>query len=195
MILAILLAAGLTCGVERADVKHLSDAAATRVMFNPQKTSVTQIAALPAPEPPISGHEQRGLPQPGGIFSGPQEFMTYTVDAYVCFTKKETDLDGHIVLTEQPCPKKKILKPSFIVESVDPRCATGSIHLDGITAARNGILAAIGSKAFTTKTLQRLVGKHVRVTGVFFYDALHGQTGVAVSGGELHPLVGFELIP
>jgi hypothetical protein len=33
-----------------------------------------------------------------------------------------------------------------------------------------------------------------RVTGVAFFDFLHGQTGVAPNGIELHPVLGFACL-
>jgi hypothetical protein len=33
-----------------------------------------------------------------------------------------------------------------------------------------------------------------RITGVAFYDFLHGQTGVAPNGIELHPVLGFACL-
>jgi hypothetical protein len=195
MLLTLLLAAGLTCGVERADVKHLSDPAAKQVKFNPaEHSTVADLAGLPLLPSPVRGSEPRGL--------GHEEFKVFTVDAYIAFAKKETDLDAHIVITDTPPTKVKVKskaktvipKPSMIVESVDPRCAPDSIALDMIRAAREAILTATNSTALSTKSLQRLVGKHVRVTGVGFYDPLHGQTGVAENGIELHPLTGFQII-
>jgi hypothetical protein len=35
----------------------------------------------------------------------------------------------------------------------------------------------------------------VRVTGVGFFDFLHGQTGVAPNGIELHPVLKIEFVP
>ena len=32
------------------------------------------------------------------------------------------------------------------------------------------------------------------ITGVGFFDVLHGQTGVAPNGIELHPVIGFTLL-
>jgi hypothetical protein len=205
MILPILLAAGLTCGVERADVKHLSDKGARFVKFNPVgRTTVTALAILPDTYAPVQGDEPRGL-YLGGLVTPPveEEFHVYTIDAYVAFAKKEADLDAHIVITDTPPAKVRVKsrgkttipKPSMVVESVDARCAPDSIALDMIRGAREAILAATHSTALSTKSLQKLVGKHVRVTGVGFYDKLHGQTGVAPNGIELHPLTGFELIP
>lgn len=200
MLLTLLLAAGLTCGVERAAVKHLSDQDAVHVRFNPEVATVAALAGLPVPDPPVGGAEARGLQ---GRVAHTEEFKTYTIDAYVTFAKKETDLDAHIVIADTPPStvkvkskgKTTIPRPSMIVESVDPRCAPDSIALDMITAARQAILAATNSTALSTQSLQRLVGKHVRVTGVGFLDKLHNQTGVAQNGIELHPITGFEVLP
>jgi len=35
----------------------------------------------------------------------------------------------------------------------------------------------------------------VRVTGILFFDRLHGQIGVAPNGVELHPVLDIEAVP
>jgi hypothetical protein len=39
------------------------------------------------------------------------------------------------------------------------------------------------------------VSAKVRVTGVGFFDKIHGQTGAAPNGIELHPVLGIEFLP
>jgi hypothetical protein len=55
-------------------------------------------------------------------------------------------------------------------------------------AARRSLLSrcpAIGSSDFT------ILHGNVTITGVGFWDILHGQTGVAPNGIELHPVLSF----
>jgi hypothetical protein len=174
-VIALLLAAGLACGAERRAVKMVTDHAP--IDPRPIATTVEALAALPLATP-VHGHEPRGV--------RPEEFHVYQVEAVIGFAKRETDQDAHIVLLDG--------LSTMIVESVHPRCAAGSVVLPQIKAVRASILKAIGAKNVTTAALRRLKGKRVRVTGVFFADKLHGQTGVAVNGAELHPILGFELL-
>jgi hypothetical protein len=68
-------------------------------------------------------------------------------------------------------------------EAPEPRCALGSQFLDNI--------------GFVRQTLDKKFGDIVRlepnlpvtVTGVAFFDTLHGQEGVAPNGIELHPVL------
>lgn len=186
-VVGLALLATLACGAERADVKHMTDVNVSTTMADDSDridrvgwgipTTVEALAALPV-DPPVRGHEPRGV--------RPEEFHVYTVEAVVGFAKKETDQDAHIVLLDGVS--------SMIVESVDPRCASGSAFLAGIEAARRELLAAIGAKTLTTAGLRKLKGKRVRVIGPAFFDKLHGQTGVAPNGVEIHPILSLEVL-
>lgn len=214
--LFLAVATGIYCGEERINVKHLSDPDAGKVKLTPVQTTITELAKLPVPNPPVGSDDPRGL----ALVSHPEisvasyakleEFQTFTVDGWVSCAKVELgnkktpgDHDIHICLSEKPpgvrTVKGKrvatITKPSIISESVDGRCTDGSTVADKIRGAREQILTIIHSTNATTKSVQKLLGKHVRVTGVGFYDKLHGQTGVAPNGIELHPILDFALIP
>lgn len=183
----LVLLSALACGSERATVKHMTDVNVSTTMADDSgrtdlvgwgiPTTVGDLAALKI-ETPVTGHGPRGV--------RPEEFHMYTVEAVVGFAKKETDQDAHIVLLDGV--------DSMIAESVDPRCAKGSAFLQGIEAARREILAAIGAKKLTTAAIRRLKGKRVRVGGPAFFDKLHGQTGVAPNGVEIHPILSFEIL-
>ena len=54
--------------------------------------------------------------------------------------------------------------------------------------ARSAFIAACGAP---TRSFKRLQGT-ATITGVAFFDQIHGQTGVAPNGIELHPVVGFS---
>src|SRR5262249_10830121 len=66
-----------------------------------------------------------------------------------------------------------------------PSCVgSGSPFASGISHAR----AQFDAK-FTATTSFQTTSTPVRVTGVGFFDFLHGQTGVAPNGIELHPVI------
>jgi hypothetical protein len=44
-----------------------------------------------------------------------------------------------------------------------------------------------------SRRVARICGR-ARVSGVAFFDFLHGQTGVARNGIELHPVLGFACL-
>jgi hypothetical protein len=54
--------------------------------------------------------------------------------------------------------------------------------------ARNAFVAACGMPGNSSFT--RLTGK-ATIRGIGFFDFLHGQTGVAPNGVELHPVLKF----
>jgi hypothetical protein len=97
----------------------------------------------------------------------------------------EDDHDIHLVVGGVSAKNK-----TMIVEFADPNCqgAAASSHRKAMGAARNALLAAcphIGTSFVDVK------GK-ATITGVGFWDDVHGQTGVAPNGLELHPVLGFS---
>jgi hypothetical protein len=69
---------------------------------------------------------------------------------------------------------------TMIAESPSPACTSGA------TRFRRGQMAAARRRV-------RLCAS-ARVTGVAFFDFLHGQTGVAPNGIELHPVLAFRCL-
>ncbi len=57
--------------------------------------------------------------------------------------------------------------------------------------SRAALVAAFGQPSSSQFT--NLTGT-ATITGVGFFDFLHGQTGVATNGIELHPVIGFTLL-
>lgn len=55
--------------------------------------------------------------------------------------------------------------------------------------ARRALIAACGTPV--TGSFRSLNGS-ATITGVAFFDVIHGQTGVAPNGIELHPVLGFN---
>jgi len=77
------------------------------------------------------------------------------------------------------------------VEIPSPTCVgAGSPFLPGITNARNEFNAK-----FTATTSFQTANIPVKVTGVGMFDFLHGQTGVAPNGIELHPVLDIVFNP
>lgn len=155
------------CGVERWSVKTGADPDAasidrTRVV----STTVEELNALPKPA---------SLPDNSRI--SPTETTVYSVTATITVYKREDDSDYHVVLSSGG--------QTMIVELADPACVSSSSPLlDEIRAARAAFDARLGtSTSFRTANLQ------ATITGVGFFDFLHGQTGVARNGIELHPVL------
>ena len=115
-----------------------------------------------------------GLPRPTTLPATrmPFERRIYTVVAAVTLDRAEADLDHHYVL--------RVGQRTMIAEAPSSLCTSGA------TAYRRKQMS-------DTRSVARVCAR-ARVTGVAFFDFLHGQTGVAPNGIELHPILGFACL-
>jgi hypothetical protein len=165
--LAAAITHALACGRERWDVKTLTDPDASQVNLTPQVATVADLIDLPAPV------------QPTGRVR--QEFNTYQLTGTITFAKLEADNDIHMVLTDAD-------GRTMIVESPCRDCAQNSIVHEQIATVRQIVEAEFPTAA--TGGVEN-TSVPVTVTGVAFFDRLHGQDGVAPNGVELHPILSF----
>jgi len=166
---------GVHCGTERWPVKTLSDADAGLVNFTRVPATVSSLVSLPKPS---------SLPSSSRIV--PTELTVYTVTARLVEFKQEDDRDIHLVIADPTDASQ-----TMIVEFPDAQnCsgAVGSAHGQEMRDARAAFVAAFGQPP--SSSFRQLSGV-ATVTGVAFFDFLHGQTGVAPNGIELHPVLGF----
>lgn len=160
-----------TCGVERWSVKTGTDPDAPLVDLNSSTvTTIQNLASLPAPPdppgPPLNARIQ------------PTETTVYILNATMTLYKKETDVDYHIVVQDNA-------GNTMIVEIPSPACvAPPSPFATAIASARSKF-----DSRFTATPDFQTANIPVRVKGVAFFDFLHGQTGVAPNGIELHPVL------
>ena len=162
------------CGVERWSVKTGTDADAGLVNLNSQTT--TAISSL------------RSLPQPSTLPANNRiqstETTVFVVDATLTEYKSESDSDYHLVI-------KDASGNTMIAEIPSPSCVGGgSPFATKISTARS----AFDAKFTTTGSFQT-ANIPVRITGVGFFDFLHGQTGVAPNGIEIHPVLNIVFNP
>lgn len=157
-----------SCGVERWSVKTGTDADAG--LINLQSTTSTTIASLAALPTPAS------LPSNNRII--PTETTVFQLHATLTEYKLEADSDYHLVLGDGS-------GHTMIAEIPDPACVgSASPLLTSIQKARS----EFDAKYTPTGTFQT-ANVAVTVTGVGFFDFLHGQTGVAPNGIELHAVL------
>jgi Bacterial Ig domain len=162
------------CGVERWSVKTGTDADAGLV--NLSSTSPNTIATMRSWTAPN--------PIPANNRVAPYETTVWVLNATLTVYKLETDQDYHLVLSDAS-------GNTMIVEIPDPTCVgTGSPFASGIANAR----AELDAKLTATSSFQT-ANIPVRVTGVGMFDFLHGQTGVAPNGIELHPVLDIVFNP
>ena len=156
-----------SCGKERWSVKTGTDSQAGAVNLTPQDTTVAALSALAAPT---------SLPASSRI--SPTELQTFRLtNVTLVRYKLENDSDYHVDVTDGPSP--------MITEIPDPACVgAGSPFAAGIAAAR----AAFDAKFNVTNQFQT-ANIPATITGVAFFDAPHGQTGMAPNAIELHTIL------
>lgn len=154
------------CGIERWPVKVGTDAQAPAIAIDsPVPTTISQMTSF---TPPSS------LPQNSRV--APVETHDFQVSGILTQYKIEDDQDVHLVIYSG--------KDHMIAEIPSPSCAVGSTWLSLITLARTQF-----DKNFAPSTAWKHVSIPVTITGVGFFDDIHGQTGVAANGIELHPVI------
>src|SRR5712692_287373 len=154
-----------SCGVERWSVKTGTDADAG--LINLQSRTQTTIASLTSLSAPTT------LPANNRI--QPTETTVFQVHATLTEYKLESDSDYHLILSDGSGNTmiSEIPSPTFVGAS--------SVLLSSIQNARSEFDAR-----YTTTSSFQTANVPVTVTGVGFFDFLHGQTGVAPNGIELH---------
>lgn len=157
-----------SCGVERWSVKTGTDADAS--LINLQATTPTTIASLIALPAPAT------LPANNRI--QPTETTIFQLNATLTEYKLEADSDYHLILSDGS-------GNTLISEIPAPACVgSSSVLLPGIQNARSEFDAR-----YTPTSSFQTANVAVTITGVGFFDFLHGQTGVAPNGIELHAVL------
>jgi MYXO-CTERM domain-containing protein len=156
----------LACGEERWAVKVGTDEDAALVDPTVLDATVAQLVSFPAP--PVLPSTRRVVPYERRVY----RLAGVVLDRY----KLETDSDYHMVISEGA--------QTMIVEIPAPGCVdAASSFASGIRRARASFDARLTATDFfqTANTTVSLVG-------VGFFDLIHGQSGVAPNGFELHPV-------
>src|SRR5215831_15268703 len=162
------------CGVERWSVKTGTDPKAGQVNLNaPSSTTIAHLRSLAAPNP---------IPSNSRV--SPTETTQWVINATLIKYKLESDSDYHLVLADAS-------GRTMIVEIPSPTCVgAGSPFFSGIQRARSEFNAR-----FSPTTSFKTTSTPVQVRGVGMFDFLHGQTGVAPNGIELHPVLNIVFNP
>jgi hypothetical protein len=162
------------CGVERWQVKTGTDSDAGSVNLNvstPNTIASLTALATPSSIPPTSRIQ-------------PTETTLWLLNATLTEFKLEGDSDIHLVLVDET-------GNSMIAEIPDPSCVgPGSSFVSGISNARSQF-----TSQFTPGSSFQRVNVPVQITGIGMFDFLHGQTGVAPNGIELHPVLNVVFNP
>jgi hypothetical protein len=162
------------CGTERWSVKTLTDAAASKVAFATSKSRTIEKLRHLKPPAILKGSTPRRA----------SERTVYHVTALLMMMRREDDSDIHLVLAD---PK---LGGSMIAEFPASSCTVGADAKErtAMDSARDDLAAACGGLPGSTP---RTLTGTATLTGVGFFDPIHGQVGVAPNGIELHPVLSF----
>lgn len=156
------------CGVERWSVKTGTDPQAPTVNLSTYISST--IYNFHQSTRPSS------LPANGRV--SPRETTQYRLSGTMTKYVREADSDYHLVI-------KDGAGRTMIVELPASNCVgAGSPFGPGIARARSQFDAR-----FTATTSMKSTTTPVTITGVGFWDYIHGQTGVAPNGIEIHPVL------
>lgn len=168
--------AAVPCGVERWAVKTLADPEGLDLpTSSPRLTTVAQLRAI---KPPTRSQLDAAKKTRLTLV----EISAYEVKAEVVGYKLEADEDYHVVIAD---PGK--LDATMIAEIPAPGCVPKVL-----AAEFSGLRADFDRFVGTPTKRYRKLARPVELTlhGVGFFDFLHGQTGVAPNGVELHPVIG-----
>ncbi len=157
-------------------MKTLSDKLESKVNFFPRNRTVAFLRGLKPP-----AHLASTTPRQKGV-----EMTTYRVRVALVRATVEDDHDIHLVVATPSNHAQ-----TMIVEFPDTNCtgAAASPKKAQMKAARSAVFndcPKIGPGKFT-----ELSGS-ATITGVGFWDSIHGQSGVAPNGIELHPALSFS---
>lgn len=172
---------GTSCGVQRWHIKTLGDAYVNTIHWTPVLGNVSDLTAAPVP----ANYDQYN----DTTRYAPYETQAYRIRATLVGWKTETDHDFHIVIADVNNPSI-----TMIVEPPDPTCSSAcdggfANYFQSVRAKLTNCFGSAPSSFTSFKS-----GIVVDVTGVPEFDAIHGQTGVAPNGIELHPLLSINFI-
>jgi len=162
-------------GEERWSVKTLSDPGGAYLQHPPEPATIGELSSLPSEYQP-HGSRQKG------------ETRIVEIDAFVVGFKLEADGDYHVVISDG--------RQTMVIELPDPRCVQSKQYQPTLAYARRSFLAILPNGVKVEPAFKKLVLKsplRVKVTGVVFFDRIHGQNGVAKNGVELHPVLLIDL--
>lgn len=154
------------------------DADARKVPLLPVDATIAELVLRPAPRHPPSSRRARD--------ERDTEFKVWKISGTVTGYKLEADGDYHVVIADEH-------GQTMIVEIPDPGCAATGAWAQQILSARTAFRRTLADN-FLPSPGKKLHAASLRVTvtGVGFFDKVHGQSGVARNGVELHPVLAIE---
>lgn len=161
------------CGVERWSIKTGTDPDAAMIdLSTPVPTTITMMRDWTAPNM-----------IPASTRVTPHETTQYSVIGTMTLFKLEDDSDYHIVIQDNT-------GNTIITEIPCPCCTSQSSPFASMIAAARMEF----DSRFNADSSFQTVSVPVVVKGIGFFDFLHGATGAAPNGIELHPVLDIAFI-
>jgi hypothetical protein len=164
------------CGKERWDVKTLTDPDTSLINWNDTiKTTIKE---------QCDTNKFKLIKKGKRVPRKANETQLYEITAYIIGCKLESDKDYHVVISDEN-------DNTMIVEISSPECpeVQNCSHYSEIVQVRDWFKSKFKP---TTKYKKFKKTELYRLIGIGFSDFIHGQTGVAPSGRELHPVINIE---
>lgn len=178
------------CGKERWDVKVAQDQhvnyffqqneVSTGELQPVQKTSIKALHNQPYPFASLTGFPPKwSYYQRAGV----AEFRIWQITAYLTKKKNEADEDYHLVI--------KSGSRYLVAEIPSVNCVENTIEplKSMIIKARTDF-----DEWFAAQPDKKNFNQKVRVTGLGFFDRVHGAEGTSPNGIELHPVIKIEFL-
>ena len=164
------------CGSERWDVKTLTDPGRRSVMVeNAKSSTVTSLSKVQSLQQLAARRAQERQ-----VYR-----LKVTFDSLpgrkLGFKLEPNDSDIHLGVRDSK-------GATMIAEFPAASCTVGARYRARMKQARTDLIAACGQPPHGS--FRELHGK-ATITGVLFFDFLHGQRGLSLNGAELHPVLGF----
>lgn len=174
-LLTCLSCTALACGKERWSVKVGKDKDVEKVSTTIKTSNIAELTSIDAPTNPNIRRDTR---------YAPTETTTYQIKGKLIVIKSEADQDYHLVIEDNK-------GRTMILEAPDTSCAKGSRFQQAITDVRH----ELDAKYHLHGRQKKRLNEEVTVTGIAFFDKIHGQEGVAPNGIELHPILNIVFKP
>ena len=181
------------CGKERWKVKvgqdehvkylFLNNDIAAGNLENPTVTTISQLHNKPYPFPSLTGRPPAWSYYQRATSGGDNtEFTIWTITARLTEKKNEADEDYHLILKSQ--------SKYMVAEIPSVNCVAQTVEpLKGMI-----IKARQDFDVWKSTHPGSNFNQRVRITGIGFFDRIHGAEGSAPNGIELHPVIKIEFL-
>lgn len=163
------------CGVERWSIKTLSDSDTIKINFNEVIKSTVK--------------EQVSLEKTKGKINSrlASETKVYSINCFIVGYKKEDDKDIHIIIEDVETDETMVAEiPSQ--ECFEIRSTSRYLLFKELN---EWFIKNIGHPSSKFIFLEKHIP--VTITGVGFFDFIHGQKGMASNGREIHPVLSIKI--